>query len=172
MRFPFLKEAISSLFKKPSTLRYPIEKKEAPEGYRGRIVFHPDKCINCGMCIRVCAPGSITRTVEKVDEGDKVTMEFYMGSCTFCQTCADFCPKKAIELTKDYSMIAENEEDLKTRGTFIKKLPPKPATAPAPAKPAAAPAPAQPAAAPENTAAPSAPPATPTPSTAEEKKEE
>jgi NADH-quinone oxidoreductase subunit I len=127
MRFPFIREAFSQVFKKPSTERYPAIKKEAPEGYRGKILYHPDRCINCGMCIRVCAPGAITRTIEKVDEGDKVTFEFYLGSCTFCSMCADFCPKKSIELTREYSMIAQTEEELKVRGTFIKKVPPKPA---------------------------------------------
>lgn len=137
MKFPFLKEAITSLTKKPSTELYPLVKKEAPEGYRGRIKFHADKCINCGMCIRVCAPDAITRTIEKTEEGDKITFQFYLGQCTFCQMCADFCAKKAIELTKDYSMVGTNEEDFMVRGTFIKRLPPKPPVPPAGAATAA-----------------------------------
>lgn len=138
MKFPYLKEAVKSLFSKPSTENFPKEVKEAPEGYRGKIAFYPEKCVNCGMCIRVCAPGAITRTIEKVEEGDKITFQFYMGQCTFCQLCQDFCARKAIELTKEYIMIAENEEDLMVRGTFIKKAPPKPPVPPAkPATPAA-----------------------------------
>jgi NADH-quinone oxidoreductase subunit I len=131
MGFPFVKIAISQLFKKPSTEKYPFVKKEAPDGYRGKIMYHPDKCVNCGMCMRVCSPSAITRTIEKTEEGDKITFEFNMGSCTFCQMCADFCARKAIELTKEYSMVVTDEEDLKVRGTFIKKPPVKPA-APAP----------------------------------------
>lgn len=138
MKFPFIKEAVSSLFKKPSTELYPFVKKEAPAGYRGKIVFDPEKCIACGMCIRVCAPGAITKTSEKVEDGERVTMEFFLGRCTFCQMCADFCPKKAIELTNEYSMVTGNKEDLKVSGTFIKKLPLKPPVPPAAAqKPAA-----------------------------------
>lgn len=131
MRFPFIKDALSSLFKKPSTELFPIVQKEAPEGYRGRIVFHPDRCVNCGMCMRVCAPGAITRTINKMEDGDEITFEFYLGSCTFCQMCSDFCARKSIELTKDYLMVVENEEDLKVRGTFFKKKPPKPPVPPA-----------------------------------------
>jgi formate hydrogenlyase subunit 6/NADH:ubiquinone oxidoreductase subunit I len=137
MRLPFIKEAVSSLFKKPSTEVKPEQKKPVPEGYRGKIKFYPEKCVNCGMCIRVCSPGAITRTIKKLEDGDEVTFEFYMGSCTFCQMCSDFCARKAIELTKEYSMIAENEEDLKVRGTFIKKAPPKPPVPPKPAAPIA-----------------------------------
>lgn len=129
MRFPFFKYAVDSLFSKPSTEKYPFVKKEASEGYRGKIKFYPDRCISCGMCIRVCSPGAITMTKgEMTDEGEKVTMEFNLNSCTFCQMCADFCPRKSIELTKEYSMIATNKNDLVVGGSFIKKNPPKPAS--------------------------------------------
>lgn len=128
MGFPFLGFAIKDLFSKPSTERYPFVKKEAPEGYRGKIVFHPDRCIACGMCIRVCSPGAITMIRgEKTSEGEKITMEFHLNSCTFCQMCADFCPRKSIELTREYSMVATNKDDLVVTGSFIKKVPQRPA---------------------------------------------
>ena len=135
MKFPFIKEAVTHAFSKPSTEKYPLVKKEAPKGYRGKIVFHADKCVNCGMCMKVCAPGAISRTIKKLDDGDEITFEFYLGSCTFCQMCADFCPRKSIELTQEYSMVAQNEEDLKVRGTFIKKAPVKAASNPVETKP-------------------------------------
>ena len=142
MDFPFVKEAISSLFKKSSCDMYPVRPSEAAPNYRGRIVFHPDKCINCMMCERVCSGNAITHTIEKTEEGELVTRTFYLGSCTFCATCMDFCTHGAIEFTRDYHMIATKEEDLMVSGTFLKKPPvkkPKPAApaAPAAAKPAA-----------------------------------
>ena len=144
MDFPFVKEAISQLFSKPSCAMYPAVPSEAAPSYRGRIVYHADKCIGCGMCERVCAGNAISRTVEKTEEGDKITLTFNLGSCTFCATCADFCSCKAIELTGDYHMIATKEEDLLVTGSFIKKPPVKKA-APAPAAKPAAEAPAAPA---------------------------
>lgn len=149
MDFPFVKEAISQLFSKPSCAMYPAVPSEAAPNYRGRIVYHADKCIGCGMCERVCASGAITRTIEKGEDGqgDKVTLTFNLGSCTFCATCADFCSRKAIELTGDYHMIATKEEGLLVTGSFIKKPPVKKA-APAPAAKPAAEAPAAPAEAP------------------------
>ena len=146
MDFPFIKEALSQLFSKPSCEMYvPDKTKEGAPNYRGRIVFHPDKCINCMMCERVCSGNAITHVMEKTPEGDdKVTRTFYLGSCTFCATCMDFCGHGAIEFTRDYHMIATKEEDLMVSGTFIKKAPVKkaPAAKPAAPKPAAAPAPA------------------------------
>lgn len=147
MDFPFIKEALSQLFSKPSCQMYvPDKTKEGAPNYRGRIVFHPDKCINCMMCERVCSGNAITHVIEKTPEGDdKVTRTFYLGSCTFCATCMDFCGHGAIEFTRDYHMIATKEEDLMVSGTFIKKAPVKKAPA---AKPAASKAETAPAAAP------------------------
>ena len=137
MDFPFVKEAISQLFSKSSCAMYPAVPSEAAPNYRGRIAYHPDRCIGCGMCERVCSGNAITRTIEKTGEGDKVTLTFNLGSCTFCATCADFCTHHAIEFTGDYHMVATKEEDLLVTGSFIKKPPvKKQAPAAAQAKPA------------------------------------
>ena len=45
MDFPFVKEAISQLFSKPSCAMYPAVPSEAAPNYRGRIVYHADRCI-------------------------------------------------------------------------------------------------------------------------------
>ena len=120
MDFPFVKEAISQLFSKPSCAMYPAVPSEAAPRYRGRIVYHADKCIGCGMCERVCSGGAITRSVEKLEEGDRITLTFNLGSCTFCATCADFCSTRAIEFTQDYHMIATKDEDLLVTGSHIR----------------------------------------------------
>ena len=125
MDYPFILEAFNKLFSKPSCNNYPFVPSEAAPGYRGRIVFHPEKCINCGMCERVCAGSAISTVTEPVEDGMRVTRTFYLGSCTFCSTCVDFCHEKAIELTTNYHMIATKEEDLIVSGTFIKKKPQK-----------------------------------------------
>ena len=132
MDFPFIKEAVSQLFGKSSCAMYPAVPSEAAEGYRGRIVYHPERCIACGMCERVCSGNAITRSVEHLEDGqDKITLTFNLGSCTFCASCADFCAKQAIEFTRDYHMIATSEEDLLVRGSFIKAAPKKKAPGPA-----------------------------------------
>ena len=156
MDFPFVKEALAQLFSKPSTIAFPAAPSPAKPNYRGRIVFHPDKCISCNMCERVCAGQAITHTSEPCEEGERITRQFYLGSCTFCSHCASFCTHGAIELSDDYHMVAdyyhadtfeEGEEALIVRGTYIKKAPVKkaaPAAAPA-TKPAAPKAEAKPA---------------------------
>lgn len=125
---PYLKQALSNLFKKPSTMAFPAgDPPKAQEGYRGRITFDPNLCMNCGMCERVCAPQSITRTFKKLENGDQeVNFTFDMTSCTFCGMCSDFCVKKAIKLSDDYMIVGTDAEDFMVRSSFIKKAPPKP----------------------------------------------
>ena len=147
MDFPFIKEAITQLFSKPSCNMYPFVPVEAAPRYRGRIVYHADRCIACGMCERVCAGGAISRTIEKLpdDQGEKITLSFDLGSCTFCSHCADFCSRDAIEFTQDYHMIGVKDEDLVVSGSFVKAPRKKPAAAaPAACAAEAAPAPAAP----------------------------
>ena len=121
MGLPFVKTALSQLFSKPSTELYPIVQKEAAENYRGKLMFHADRCISCGMCERVCSGGAISTKIVETEDGQLITRIFFLGSCTFCGHCADFCAKNAIELTKDYHMVARQESDLIVQGTYLKK---------------------------------------------------
>jgi len=134
---PFMKVAVKNLFSKSDCEKYPFVPKEAPANYRGRIVFYPEKCIGCDICERVCSPQAISTSEEQKEDGIYVTRTFHMGSCTFCQTCVDFCPKHAIEMSKDYDMVVTDENDLKVSGTYQKKQRGIPVSAP---KPAAKPA--------------------------------
>ena len=131
MDFPYVKEAVTKLFSKPSTNPYPFAPAPAKPNYRGRIVFHPDKCINCNMCERVCAGQAISHTSEPCEGGEMVTRQFYLGSCTFCAHCMDFCNHGAIELTQDYHMVGRTDGDLIVSGSFVKAPRKKPAAKPA-----------------------------------------
>ena len=163
MDFPFVREALTQLFSKPSTERYPAVPKKAAPHYRGRLELDTEACIACGMCQRVCAGNCITKTEEKQPDGTiRVTMEFFLGSCTFCGHCTDFCTRKCLKQTEDYDMVARCDDDLKITYTFPKKLPAPRAAAARSAVPGAKPA----AAAAKTAAAPAAPatakPAAPT----------
>lgn len=124
-KIPYFKEAIKGLFGSPVTNRYPYSVLDIPKDFRGKIVFNPDLCVGCGMCMRVCSPGAITKTVKNLEGEQEITMTFDLGSCTFCSMCADFCGRHAIELSREYSMVTTDKDTLKVEGSFIKKLPPK-----------------------------------------------
>jgi len=124
-KFPYVGEAIKNLFKRPVTKKYPYTKVEAPKNYRGKIKFNESLCVGCGLCMKVCPAVAIAKKVENMEEGQKITLSFSLSSCTFCKFCADHCPKKAIELTEEYSMVSTDKEMLMVEGSFMKRLPVK-----------------------------------------------
>ena len=121
MKLPFLKEALTNLFSKPSTVEFPKVNVDAKPNYRGRIAYDAEKCVNCGMCLKVCGPEAITRTEEDVEGGVKITYKFDLTSCTFFGMCQDFCSEKAIRLTEDYHMVELDKHDLVSTGYRIKE---------------------------------------------------
>ena len=125
-KLPYFLEGISNIFKPVLTNEESLDDMKGVENYRGKLKFNADVCIGCGICMRVCAANAITRTVEKVEGGQEITMSFDLTSCTFCGLCKDFCSKKAIDLTDEIIMVANEKEELSIGGKFIKKLPPKP----------------------------------------------
>jgi formate hydrogenlyase subunit 6/NADH:ubiquinone oxidoreductase subunit I len=109
------------MFKKPFTRQYPFVKVEAPEGYRGRHTFYPEKCISCGLCERDCPANAI----ELIEISGKRMPHFYLDRCIFCYLCEEGCPRQAITLSTNFEMsTTETKELLVTPKEFISK--PKP----------------------------------------------
>jgi len=106
------------LFKKPFTREYPAVKVEVPEGYRGRPIFYPEKCISCGLCERDCP----AKAIELIEVSGKRMPHFYLDRCIFCYQCAESCPRDAIKLSTNFEMsTTEKEEMLVTPEEFISK---------------------------------------------------
>ncbi len=118
-RFPALiKDMGACIFKKPFTQLYPFIKAQAPEGYRGRQIFYPEKCISCGLCERDCP----AKAIELVEVSGKRMPKFYLDSCIFCNLCAESCPREAIKLSPEFEMsTTETEEMLIHPEEFIAK---------------------------------------------------
>jgi formate hydrogenlyase subunit 6 len=118
-RLPALiKDMGSCLFKKPFTREYPAVKVEVPEGYRGRHIFYPEKCISCGLCERDCPANAI----ELIEVSGKRMPRFYLDRCIFCYQCSEGCPRDAIKFSTNFEMsTTEKEELLVTPEEFISK---------------------------------------------------
>ena len=118
-RLPALiKDMGSCLFKKPFTREYPRVKVQAPEGYRGRHTFYPEKCISCGLCARDCPANAI----ELVEVSGKRMPCFYLDRCIFCYLCEEGCPREAIKLSTVFEMsTTEMDELMVSPEEFISK---------------------------------------------------
>ena len=105
-----VKQVLESLFKKPATSKYPFKKSAMPNHYRGKIIFHPELCIGCKMCVRDCPSNAII--INKVAE-KKFEAEFNLAKCIYCAQCVDSCMKKALESTKEFELAVLDKKKLK-----------------------------------------------------------
>ena len=84
-------KAIGNLFRRPVTVKYPLEKTYIPQDYRGLIEFDESLCIWCRRCEVVCPPGAI---VFSQDMDGKQTYHYNRAVCIFCKECVRVCPKE------------------------------------------------------------------------------
>jgi formate hydrogenlyase subunit 6/NADH:ubiquinone oxidoreductase subunit I len=140
-----IREVLSSFLKKTATITYPAMKVEMPDRFRGRIIFHNQRCIGCKLCVRDCPSEAIT--INKIGEKQFEAI-IDLDRCVYCAQCVDSCNKDALESSKDYELASLVKTMLKVYANVDGPYPPVAAPAAEAAPPAAVAPPAAPAVAP------------------------
>lgn len=87
-----------------------------PEGYRGLLGLHPEKCIGCLQCMRACPIACIRVVVEKGPAGRMLDrFEVNQAKCMHCGLCVETCPTNALVFTKRFEGACYDIRDLRVR---------------------------------------------------------
>lgn len=108
-------EAIRTLFKGRITSRYPDEKSEKPDRFRGRLAFDESKCTGCGLCARNCPANALEVTRE---EDGSITWRYDVSKCLYCGQCIETCPVGSIANTKDFELASGDKADFVRQHRF------------------------------------------------------
>ena len=68
-----------------------------------QLVWHPERCIGDGACVKVCGEGAIER--------GPAGLTIHRKSCTMCGRCAEECPAGALEIIGKEMTVGEVMED-------------------------------------------------------------
>ncbi len=60
--------------------------------YKNKFSIAKEKCVDCGLCLKVCPTGNISKT-----EDGKIV---FGSNCIMCVKCYNLCPKDAILICK------------------------------------------------------------------------
>jgi len=105
---PMFKRAISHIFTKPATTKYPFVKPVLPPDFRGQQVFNINLCVSCGLCSRDCP----AKAIEMVEVDGKRRPQFKLDLCVFCYQCAESCPRNAIKSSVFYELATTDKSSL------------------------------------------------------------
>jgi formate hydrogenlyase subunit 6/NADH:ubiquinone oxidoreductase subunit I len=134
---PIFKRAISYLFTKPATTKYPFTKPMLPPDVRGKVIYEIKDCnaidfgsgsdfrldikamrgSTCHVCERDCPAGAI----EIVEVDGKYRPQIDLNKCIFCCQCVETCPRGAIKQSVFYELATIDKESLVMKPKYNKK---------------------------------------------------
>lgn len=91
------KVLIKNFIHGPSTILYPLNKKDTYDNTRGKVENTISDCIFCGMCQRRCPAEAIV--VDKLTS----TWSIDRFKCIQCNYCVEVCPKKCLSMNSHYT---------------------------------------------------------------------
>jgi formate hydrogenlyase subunit 6/NADH:ubiquinone oxidoreductase subunit I len=109
--FYLLPQIWRALWRGPETIRYPFGPLTLPEGFRGAVSIHAERCRGCSLCVRDCPAAAL----ELRREGrDTFTLLYYPDRCAYCGQCELSCQFGAIYLSHTFTSATADRDTLVT----------------------------------------------------------
>jgi len=107
------KDIFTSLFTEPVTEKYPFERPDTADRFRGRLHYDPSKCTGCNLCSKDCPANAIEIVI--IDRAAKRFVARYnMSRCIYCGQCIQSCRLKCLDLSNEDWELASLD-----KGTFM-----------------------------------------------------
>lgn len=105
-----LGDVLKSFFKKPITEKYPFVRHEAPENLRGKLIWEPEKCTGCMLCVKDCPSNALELIVlDKVNK--RFVMKYNLDRCTFCAQCVINCRFGCLNMSEEQWELASTKKE-------------------------------------------------------------
>ena len=99
-------DVTGSLFRRPATESYPLERADAPQNLRGLLHLKLETCTGCGLCAMDCPANAIVVTM--LDRKTKrFVVDYHIDRCAFCGQCTLSCRQGALSMSSDEWELAQ-----------------------------------------------------------------
>ncbi len=104
------KDVLNALFHDPVTELYPGERPAASALLRGKLVWTPNGCTGCALCVKDCPANALELIV--IDKAAKqFAMRYYADRCAYCGQCVASCRFNCIHLSSDVWELASDDRE-------------------------------------------------------------
>lgn len=101
--------------KEPVTVKDPFNDRPGADRYRGFHKNDVEKCIGCGTCEDICENEAIDLVpytdTKDGDSGLRPRIDY--GRCCWCALCVDVCTTNSLNLSNEYTWVAEDPEEFR-----------------------------------------------------------
>jgi hydrogenase-4 component H len=120
MRYPKLrelKEAVTALFSRPYTSRFPYETHTPAKRFRGKPEYSNEGCIACTACSLVCPARAIEFRDVLTKEKATRKMVLHLDECHYCGQCSALCTTRddvppGIKHTVKFDLAGSNRAEM------------------------------------------------------------
>ncbi|MBL8132188.1 MAG: 4Fe-4S binding protein [Anaerolineae bacterium] len=103
-----LGDMLRALVRRPMTQAYPAVRRDAPSRLRGRLLWNPEKCTGCCLCVKDCPADAIEMiTLDKAAK--RFVLRYHVDRCAFCAQCVQNCRFKCLSMSSDQWELAAKD---------------------------------------------------------------